>query len=186
MCTPQKYKMNLLLAKEKLNQKVLVNRRKSTAKRTTGWKSEKNLYYPLLCRRVPYSLPWDSKSQQLPELTNSAPSPLISSVAQAVPCHKNTFQPLAVSLTGSFLFPAFPCLLCTAQSGLLKASTLPCIPKEKPPHIYKPRPNLTQELDHVHYPHIPWIRSSPSSSAMNKMYWKPISDTVYYRRAVEN
>lgn len=92
MCTPQKYKTNLSLAKDKVNQTVLANRRKSTANRTTGWQSWEEAILPLLCRRVPYSLSRDSNSQQLPELTNPAPSPLISSVARAARCHKNTFR----------------------------------------------------------------------------------------------
>lgn len=140
---------------------------------------------PLLCRRVPYSLPWDNNSQELPELTTLLHLPSSPLWLGLFPALRTQSSP-SLSLMGSFLFPAFPCLLCTAQSGLLKASTLHCIPKEKPPHIYYPRPSLTQELDHVHNPYIPWISSSPSSSAMNKMYWKTISNTVYYRRAVEN
>lgn len=85
--------------------------------------------------------------------------------ASAAPCHKNTFHatccvPACASPTGSFLFPAFPCLLCTAHSGLPKASMLPCIPKGKPFHIYCPRLHLTGELDYIHYPYIPCICTS--------------------------
>lgn len=88
MCTPQKHKRNLLLDKDKLNLNVLVNRRKSKAKRTTGWKRWEAVL-PLLFRRVPYSLSWDSNSQQLLELMNSAPSPLISGVAWLLPAYEH-------------------------------------------------------------------------------------------------
>lgn len=138
---------------------------------------EKKLYCPSFAR-VPYSLTQFSAAPWANKLCCISPH-LLCGLG-----HKNTFDtvrcvPPCASPTGSFFFPAFPRLLCTAHSGLLKASMLPCTPKERNrPTSYCPGLNLTQELHHVHYPYIPWIRSSPSSSTT--------SDTVYYRRAVEN
>ena len=98
-----------------------------------------------LCGRICYSFSGDSNSQRLPERTNSPPPPLITSVAQAAPCRKNTLSatqclPAHTSPAGSFLFSASPCLFHTAHAGLFKAKHAPLHSgREKPSQIPLPR-----------------------------------------------